>query len=122
MRPLERKDDLSAAESSPYVDCPGTTIVVVALFIVVGSCLDAYFTLLHLQNGAREANPLMNFAIEVGPLFFLALKSAITGAGVLALVAVRQRRLRALGLGTVALCYCVLLTYHAALFFQHGGI
>lgn len=96
--------------------------MLVALFIVLSSCLDAYFTLIHLQNGAREANPFMNFAIEVGPLFFLAVKSAITGAGVLALVAVRQRRLRALGLGTVALCYGVLLSYHAALFVLHGGI
>ena len=119
MRPVQTNDDLTAASCRPRA---GTKVLLVALFIVLSSCLDAYFTLLHLQNGAREANPFMKLAIEIGPVFFLVVKTAITSTGVLALVAVRQRRLRTLGLTTLALGYGVLLTYHASLFTLYGGI
>ena len=53
-------------------------------------------------------------------MFFVVVKNVITGIGVIVLAAIAKKRLRALALGTVAVCYSVLLTYHVALFVYLG--
>src|SRR5262245_61337136 len=68
-----------------YVDCLAPTTVAIALFIVISSILDAGFTLMHLQSGGREVNPLMHLALCAGVPVFLGAKTAGTGLGVLVL-------------------------------------
>jgi len=92
--------------------------VVLSLFVVVGSLLDALLTLLHLQNGGGEANPLMHLALIPSPMVFLALKISLTGAGVWVLAAHQQWPLAARGLHGITLGYGVVLVYHLVLCLQ----
>jgi hypothetical protein len=59
-----------------YVDCLARRTVALALLVVRGSVLEAVLTLLHLQDGGSEANPLMHLALAHAPTVFVALSSA----------------------------------------------
>jgi hypothetical protein len=64
----------------------------VALLIVVLSCIDAFFTLRLLADGAYEANPVMATLLEAGlPVFVLA-KITLTSLGVILLTALARAR------------------------------
>lgn len=83
---------------------------------MLASAFDAYFTLLHLQVGGVEANPVMLLAVERGPLFFVSVKMALTAGGCLLLAAHQLFPLGILGLRLLAGGYSILLAYHALLF------
>ncbi len=51
------------------------------LIIVLLSVFDAYFTMFHVEEGAREINPLMNFLIGYGNIYFFTIKYALTVVG-----------------------------------------
>jgi hypothetical protein len=59
-------------------------------FLAVGtmllSCADAFLTLILIDNGMYEANPLMAGAMAEGVGLFVASKMALTGTGILLLV------------------------------------
>lgn len=59
-------------------------------FLAVGtmllSCVDAFLTLILIDNGMIEANPFMAGAMEMSTATFAASKMAMTGFGILALV------------------------------------
>jgi hypothetical protein len=90
-------------------------MVVLALLIVVGSVLDAVLTLLHLQDGGSEANPLMSLALAHGPTAFVALKLSLTGGAAWWLAAHQQWPLAQCGLHGLAFGYGVVLVYHLIL-------
>lgn len=54
--------------------------------IMVFSCLDAFMTLLLLERGAYEANPIMASVMGHSTQLFAAVKLLLTGLGLLALV------------------------------------
>ena len=98
-----------------YVDGLTQPTVVLALCVVVGSLLDALLTLLYLENGSGEANPLMHLALVYGPTVFVALKLGITGVAVWLLAAHQQWPLAVRGLYGLALGYGAVLVYHLVL-------
>lgn len=53
------------------------------LAIVLLNTLDAFCTLRHLAHGAVEMNPLMKWAIDLGPLWFFNIKHQLAVTGVL---------------------------------------
>lgn len=61
-----------------YVDLHEPKLVVIAAAILIMSSLDAYFTLLLLQYGAEEINPLMKMLIDMDVALFIKTKFAIT--------------------------------------------
>lgn len=65
-------------------------------FLAVGtmllSCVDAFLTLLLLENGAYEANPVMASAMGASTLAFTSSKMLMTGLGILALVFLSRSR------------------------------
>jgi hypothetical protein len=79
------------------------------------SILDALLTLLHLQDGGCEANPLMYLALAYGPTFFVVLKLSITGMAVWILAVHQHFPLAVRGLHGLALGYGMILAYHLAL-------
>jgi len=85
------------------------------ILVYVGSCLDALLTLLHLENGGCEANPLMDVALAHGTTVFVVLKLGITSVAAWFLAAHQQFPLATRGLHGLALGYGVLLAYHLAL-------
>jgi hypothetical protein len=70
-----------------YVDWLAPRIAGLALFILTSSFLDALLTLLHVQRGGQEVNPLMALALHQGDAVFVAAKMAATGSGVWLLAA-----------------------------------
>ena len=98
-----------------YVDCLARRIVGLAVLICVGSLLDALLTLLHLEDGGCEANPLMHMALAHGTTLFVVLKLSITCVAAWFLAAHQQFPLAYRGLHGLALGYGVLLTYHLTL-------
>jgi hypothetical protein len=88
----------------------------VLLFVVLGaSVLDAFFTLLFIQNGGGEANPFMAIAIQRGDTHFVGLKMAMTGIGAWFLAAHQGFPLAFRGLHVLAAGYVGLLLIHAAI-------
>jgi hypothetical protein len=96
------------------VDCPSLRTIVLTLIIFTLSALDAIFTLLHLENGAFELNPLMEQIIQSGFESFFIIKSL--GIGLLAcLLASHQNfKISFYGLHLSATIYIGLSAYHLA--------
>ena len=65
-----------------YVDRPFLRAIVLTLIIFTLSTLDAILTLVHLENGASELNPLMEQIIRSGFQSMLLIKSV--GIGLIA--------------------------------------
>lgn len=77
-----RCDDLGL-----LIDWHEPHLLFLAVAILLLSVTDAFLTLTLLSMGAYEANPVMNFVLQRQPELFAATKLALTGAGVLVLVA-----------------------------------
>ncbi len=88
-------------------------IFIAAGFVVVLNLLDAMFTLAYTRAGiAVEGNPLMDRALSISPLVFMAAKLAVVSLGVLLLWRQRERLFARIGLyGTMA-TYVLLIGYH----------
>lgn len=110
-RRFRRADESRCA----YVDCVAGRIVTLVVLVTVASVLDALLTLLHVQEGGSEANPLMALALATGPTGFVVLKLSLTGVGVWALAAHHHWPLAARGLHGLVLSYGLLLVYHLML-------
>jgi len=102
-------------EYKAYVDCPSRRTVALLFTVLGASVLDALFTLLFIQNGGGEANPLMAVAIHSGETHFVGLKMAMTGIGAWFLAAHQCFPLAFRGLHVLAVGYVGLLLIHAAI-------
>jgi hypothetical protein len=105
-----------------YVDKYSITEVLLVFGILVLSVLDMYFTLVHLDAGGTEANPVMAAFLEWGgyPLFKLVkLATTFLGLGIL-LVHVRFKKVRTL-LGFAFLIYFGVFIFHIYLAFMRAA-
>jgi Domain of unknown function (DUF5658) len=98
-----------------YVDCPSPRVVVLLFIVVVASVLDALCTLLFLQRGGAEANPLMSLVLSHGEMPFVGIKMASTVIGAWFLAAHQYFPLAFGGLHVLAAGYVGLLLIHVAL-------
>ena len=106
-----------------YVDIHEPKTIYISIFIIILSCLDAFFTLLLLQKGiAYEANPVMKVLIESNnATLFVLTKTAITAACIIFLVAhkhfwIIRNRIRTHAALLVALvAYICLINYEVFL-------
>jgi hypothetical protein len=98
-----------------YVDIPSQRATALLFLIVIGSMLDALFTLMFLGNGGDEANPLMALVLTQGHTPFVGLKLAVTGLGAWCLAAHRYFPLAYIGLHALAATYGALLLLHVTL-------
>jgi hypothetical protein len=98
-----------------YVDCPSQRAVVLLFFVFGASVLDALCTLLFIQNGGREANPVMSLMLSYGHTPFVGIKIALTGIGAWFLAAHHSFPMASRGLYMMAAGYAGLLLVHAAI-------
>jgi hypothetical protein len=75
------------------VDWHEPHLMFLAIVILLLSMADAFLTLTLLLHGAEEVNPVMRFLIERTPRLFALTKMALTGAGIVVLVALARARL-----------------------------
>ena len=87
-----RRDSRREHESDGVVDWHEPELLFLALTILLLSVTDAFFTLTLLTNGATEANPFLAYVLRNSPGSFAILKMALTGCGVVVLVAIARAR------------------------------
>ncbi|HJR69435.1 MAG TPA: DUF5658 family protein [Gammaproteobacteria bacterium] len=67
-------------------------LLIVAVVMLGLSVADALLTVKLMTDGAEETNPLLAFVLNEHPRLFAAVKMALTGAGVVLLVALSRTR------------------------------
>ncbi|MHB8476694.1 MAG: DUF5658 family protein [Steroidobacteraceae bacterium] len=92
------------------VDWHSPHLLAVAIGVLLLSVVDAFMTLILLQGGADEINPIMALVVYRSVALFAALKMALTSLGVVFMVFLaRYRFMRRLPVGWVL--YGVLIAY-----------
>jgi hypothetical protein len=110
VRPRRRGPRRADERNVAAVDWHHPQWLAIAMLIVMFCCADAFFTLMLLEHGAREANPFMAPLVGGSSLRFALVKIGATAAGVVLLT--QLARLRAFGRVPVgALLYSVLALY-----------
>jgi hypothetical protein len=118
LAPRRRGGGRRAGEQELPVDFHDPYLLLLAVLMLVLSIADAFLTVTLLTDGATEANPLLAFVLDEHPRWFAAAKMALTGFGVVLLVAVARTKLfrlvRAVWLFQVLVAaYLALVAYEA---------
>ena len=96
-----------------YVDRYPAGLAVALVAIGMLCALDAVFTLLHLQRGGAEANPIMDALWRgAGPTSFLVLKCLVTNVGLLVLCLHKNFRFVKPVIAVLLFVYALLFAYH----------
>lgn len=74
------------------VDFHEPYLLVLSIAMLVLSVADAFLTVTLLTHGAEETNPLLAFVLDEHPRLFAVVKMALTGFGVILLVALARTR------------------------------
>jgi hypothetical protein len=111
-----RRNGRRADEQHLPIDWHEPYLLFLAVTILLLSVADAFLTITLIMSGAQEANPLLAFVLRDHPELFAAIKMALTGTGVLVLVAVARARLfRIVRVGVVLqaifVAYVALIAY-----------
>jgi len=107
-----RRGGRRAEDAFLQVDWHEPHLLVVSTTILLLSVADALLTLLLLSHGAYEANPVMAYVLRDHPEAFAAVKMALTGSGVLVLVAASRAKVLRLILVS-SIIHAFLLAYVA---------
>ena len=91
--------------------------ILVAASMLLLCLMDAINTLLLLDRGAREVNPIMDLLIQQDPQLFVMCKLMLTGLGMIMLMAYHNARI-SLGIRVRSILYGALLSYVALILYQ----
>ena len=83
-----------------YLDRYSKTIFKLIVLILIFSVLDAFLTLLLVDHGAVELNPLMAFYLNIGPAPFFAVKYALTSLSIFVLLVYSNNSIKRLNMMT----------------------
>ncbi len=82
-RRTSRRDD---DQLNTYIDWYGPWPLAATILIILMCCLDAFFTLILISNGAVEMNIFMDWLIKKDIQIFTAVKMAVTSVALVVLV------------------------------------
>jgi Domain of unknown function (DUF5658) len=117
LEPRRREPRRAGERLVSAVDWHHPQWLAIAILIVVGSCCDALLTLVLIESGAHEWNPLMARFVGGSALTFALFKFGITATGVVFLT--QLARVRAFGRVPVgALLYTALVVYAALIAYE----
>jgi hypothetical protein len=91
------------------VDRYGHGLLISLLLIVLLSVLDAWFTIFHVENGAQEINPFMDFFIGYGYIYFFIVKYVLTALAVF--IFCIYKNLLSVRIGTVSILVIYLVVF-----------
>lgn len=106
----------AAEREGAYVDLYGTGLLLAVLWVSLMNVADSFFTLVHLQAGGIELNPIAEQLLQTGRFGFVFWKCALISASLLVLALHKNFQLARVGLWTAAGAYTVLVGYHLSLF------
>jgi len=110
--PLRRARGRRTSDQAGYVDRYSRRDVALILTVFVMNVGDAFFTMLWVARGGEEANPVMDFFIEIGPGAFLIQKCIVVGAWLVVLLVHKNFRFARIGLYGSLVVYAVLMLVH----------
>lgn len=99
-----------------FVDRYGFGVVLAIGWTALMNAGDSVFTLVHLQSGGIELNPVADSLLQTGRLGFVALKALLMTAALLVLAVHKNFSLARVGLWIAAGSYTLLNLYHLSLF------
>lgn len=99
-----------------FVDVYGTRLILAVLWIALMNVGDSFFTLVHLQAGGVELNPVAKLLLTTGRWNFVFVKSILIGLALMVLAVHKNFHLARIGLWTAAGTYTCLVGYHLLLF------
>lgn len=111
-RSVRREDEVEGS----FVDVYEPSLLFALLWIALMNTGDSFFTLIHLQNGGTEVNPVAALLLETGRTGFVVLKSTVIASALCVLCIHKNFHLARLGLWTAAGAYTLLFAYHLVLF------
>ncbi|MGC1522873.1 MAG: DUF5658 family protein [Steroidobacteraceae bacterium] len=115
--PRRRSPPRRHGDSSHFLDWHAAHLLAVSIGILLLCVVDAFLTLVLLQRGAVEVNPLMAGLVYRHVAMFAALKMAMTSAGIILMVYVaRYRFMRLLQVEWVL--YGVLIAYTSLILYE----
>jgi len=100
-----------------YVDRYGHYLFLSLLLIILLSVFDAYFTIFHVEKGAREINPFMNYLIGYGNVYFFTLKYILTALGLFILCIYKNLFIVRTIILFIILLYLTVFAHHLLLIF-----
>ncbi len=117
LRPRRRTGRRASDHYRPIIDWHGPGLLTSAVLVLVLCVVDAFLTLWLMTDGAIEANPLMAPLIDGGARGFAISKLALTGCGILTMVAMANFRVfRLIRVGT--LVHTILAAYVALVCYE----
>jgi len=99
-----------------FVDRYSRRLWILILWIAVMNVADSFFTIVHLQNGGIELNPVAAALLESGRAGFVIWKSTLIGVPLVVLCIHKNFALARLGIVAAAATYTALCLYHLSLF------
>ncbi len=113
-----RRRDVRRSEEKEgtFVDRYSLRLWALAVWVCLMNVADSYFTLVHLQAGGVELNPIADWLLEQGRAPFVLYKSALIAIAVLVLCIHKNFYLARIGLWVASGTYTVLVLYHLSLF------
>ncbi len=110
--PLRRIEGRRDVDQMGYVDRYSRHEVALILTVFLLNVCDAFFTMLWLDRGGREANPVMDFFLDIGTGAFLAQKCLVVGIWLVVLLVHKNFRFARIGLYASLCVYAVLMVTH----------
>lgn len=99
-----------------FVDLHGWRLWCLVLWVALMNIGDSYFTLVHLQAGGIELNPVAAALLRTGRFGFVFSKAALIALALIVLAVHKNFFLARIGLWTATGTYTALVLYHLSLF------
>lgn len=112
LTPLRRAEGRRSSDQGSYVDRYSTQDLALLLSIFLLNVVDAIMTLLWLHRGGGEANPVMAFFLDLGPMAFIAQKCIVVAFWLVLLLVHKNFRFAKLGLYGLLVVYSLLFVVH----------
>lgn len=110
--PFRRRHGRRESDQGGYVDLYSRREVALILFVFLMNVCDAFLTMLWLERGGHEANPVMAFFLDIGPGAFLLQKCFIVGLWLVVLLVHKNFRFARIGLYASLVVYALLMIVH----------
>jgi hypothetical protein len=109
----------SEEREGAFVDRYSNRLWILLLWTALMNIADCFFTLVHLQAGGEELNPVADALLTTGRVGFVVAKSALISVALLVLCIHKNFHLARVGLWAAAGGYTLLTIYHLSLLRAH---
>ncbi|MFT7677864.1 MAG: hypothetical protein ACI8QC_001850 [Planctomycetota bacterium] len=99
-----------------FVDLYGLPLVIAVAWVAFMNMGDSYFTMVHLQSGGIELNPVAAALLTTGRVGFVMAKALMISLALLVLLLHKNFWLARVGMWIAAGSYTLLNVYHLSLF------